>query len=181
MRKWSLEVDDASHTAAEVGLENGVYNVMLYDTMVCRRGMLRPGPFAKLLSQKFRKWVKDSDMLGEIKKYVLCFFPETGIQVDYSTGFHISPEAMPEEAKRWTKRKEAWPSKDLMAKVMTKGAVLVPKTFKDDDKNEKSRRWRINFDLNEILNDPTYSERLDPRRILIILKDMKNMISSKLP
>ena len=41
MQEFGLEVDQASRMAAEVGLRNGVYNVMIYDSSVCRRGILK--------------------------------------------------------------------------------------------------------------------------------------------
>ena len=181
MRRWGLEVSDSSRLAAEVGLLNGVYNVMVYDSSVCRRGILRQKEFRKVLQVKMQqmKGVSQEQKLEmeDMVEQALCFHPTTGIQVDYTAGFHISEDAVPEEAKRWTKRKGEWPSPALVRRVMRKGAHLVPKAFTEDtEKNEKSRRWRINFDLNEIIMDPDYSKTVDPRRVLIILKDIKNGI-----
>ena len=87
-------------------------------------------------------------------------------------------DAVPEEAKKWTTRSGEWPSGDLINKVMAKGAHLVPKTFTEEKKkkNDKSRRWRINFDLNVIITDKEYSPKVDANRVLIILKDIKNAI-----
>ena len=89
---------------------------------------------------------------------------------------------MPDEAKKWTSREGEWPSKDLINKVMTKGAHLVPKTFSEEKKktNEKSRKWRINFDLNVIITDEEYSPNVDANRALIILKDIKNAFAFQL-
>ena len=108
---------------------------------------------------------------------VLPFFPEQGIQVDYTTGFHVSEDVLPAEAMEWTRLGGEWPSRDLINKVMTKGALLVPKAnlsghFKDDN----STRWRIDFDLNMIITDKEYSPNVDATRVLIILKDIKNAI-----
>ena len=182
MQSWGLEMSESSRTAAEVGLLNGVYKVMVYDTMVCRRGVLRRRAFQKVLSQRVKQMVGLSQaqktMVEEMIALSVCFFPQTGIQVDYTSGFHISEDAIPEEAKAWTKRKKAWPSQSLVKKVMRRGAHLVPKAFTEEKSrnNNKARRWRINFDLNEIITDGEYSVSVDPRRVLIILKDIKNQI-----
>ena len=182
MQSWGLEMSESSRTAAEVGLLNGVYNVMVYDTMVCRRGVLRSRAAQKVWSQRVKQMVglsqAQKSMVEEMIELSVCFFPHTGIQVDYTSGFHISEEAIPEEAKGWTKRKKAWPSQALVKKVMRRGAHLVPKAFTEEKSknNNKARRWRINFDLNEIITDGEYSVSVDPRRVLIILKDIKNQI-----
>ena len=114
--------------------------------------------------------------LNKIMKTILVFFPQTGIQVDYTAGFHISEDAIPEEAKVWVKSEQPWPSKKLKGEVLQEGALLVPKTFKDSTKTEKSKRWRINFDLNMIINDHDYSLNIDVRRVLITLKNIRNII-----
>ena len=98
------------------------------------------------------------------------------IQIDYTAGLHISEESIPEEAKQWTESKEEWPSQSLKNAVLMEGALLVPKTFQDNTKAEKAKRWRINFDLNKIIDDPNYSLNVDRRRVLIILKDIKKHI-----
>ena len=174
MRKHGLDVSESSRMVSEVGLKNGVYNVMLYDTMVCRRGVLRRHAFKNLLEGE----IKNSDHYDELRKAVdliVPFFPATGVQVDYTAGFHISRDAIPDNATDWIKRDGAWPLKKLKEEVLDQGAVLVPKTFRDGDENERSIGWRINFDLNMILNDPDYSPDINTRRILIILKDLKNL------
>ena len=174
MRKHGLEVSESSRMVSEVGLKNGVYNVMLYDTMVCRRGILRRNAFKNLLEEK----IKNCDHDDELRKAVdllVTFFPATGVQVDYTAGFRISRDAVPDNATDWIKRDGDWPLMKLKEEVLDQGAVLVPKTFKASDENERSIGWRINFDLNMILNDPDYSPNIDTRRILIILKDLKNL------
>ena len=178
MQEMGLEVDQASRMAAEVGLKNGVYNVMIYDTMVCRRGILRKRAFENLLDKHINQAKVDSDEkeeLRNIKHFLLCFFPVQGIQIDYTAGFHVSSEAIPEEALQWMKRDGEWPCERLKEEVLEAGALLVPKTFKNDKKEEKAKRWRINFDLNLMIRDQSYSPNIDTRRTLIILKDMKNL------
>ena len=178
MQDMGLEVDQASRMASEVGLSNGVYNVMIYDTMVCRRGTLRRAAFEKLLEKYISETNASGDEkedLSKIKDLLLCFFPPTGIQIDYTAGFHISEDAVPKEATKWLERKGDWPSERLKKEVLAEGALLVPKTFKDGTKEEKSKRWRLNFDLNMLMRDQFYSRNIDTRRILIILKDIKNM------
>ena len=174
MREYGLEVDDSSRRVSEVGLKNGVYNVMIYDTMVCRRGVLRRFAFRNLLVDKIDKMKKKDDLIKAVD-LIVSFFPSTGVQVDYTAGFHISRDAIPTNALGWVYRAGCWPSEKLKQEVLEQGAVLVPKTFKDGDKNEKSVGWRINFDLVMILNDPDYSQNIDTSRILIILKDLKNI------
>ena len=49
MQAWGLEVSESSRVAADVGLSNGVYNVMIYDSAVCRRGILKRGRLQKVL------------------------------------------------------------------------------------------------------------------------------------
>ena len=49
MQAWGLEVTESSRMAADVGLSNGVYNVMIYDSAVCRRGILKKGRLEKVL------------------------------------------------------------------------------------------------------------------------------------
>ena len=179
MQAWGLEVTASSRMAADVGLSNGVYNVMIYDSAVCRRGILQRGRLEKVLKVMLdRKAVAEKAKLQEMIDQALCFFPETGIQVDYTAGFHVSEDAIPEEAKKWTRREGEWPSRGLINKVLTKGAHLVPKTFTEEKgkKNDKARRWRINFDLNVIITDGEYSPNVDANRVLIILKDIKNAI-----
>ena len=182
MQSWGLEMSESSRTAAEVGLLNGVYNVMVYDTMVCRRGLLRRRAFEMVLSQRLEQMVglsqEQKSMVEDMIELALCFFPQTGIQVDYTSGFHISEATVPEEAKGWTKRRKEWPSQALIDNVMRRGAHMVPKAFTEEKSknNNKARRWRINFDLNEIIADSEYSVGVDPRRVLIILKDIKNQI-----
>ena len=174
MRKQGLDVSESSRMVSEVGLKNGVYNVMLYDTMVCRRGVLRRHAFKNLLEGKIQN-SKHYDELRKAVELIVPFFPVTGVQVDYTAGFHISRDAIPENAAGWINRDGVWPSEKLKEEVLDQGAVLVPKTFKTGDENERSIGWRINFDLNMILNDPDYSPNIDTRRIIIILKDLKNM------
>ena len=179
MQAWGLEVSESSRVAADVGLSNGVYNVMIYDSAVCRRGILKRGRLQKVLKVMLDgKPYEERAKLQEMLDLALCFFPETGIQVDYTAGFHVSADAVPDEAKKWTKREGEWPSRSLIGKVMAKGAHLVPKTFTEEKKkkNDKSRRWRINFDLNVIITDKEYSPNVDANRVLIILKDIKNGI-----
>ena len=179
MQAWGLEVTASSRMAADVGLSNGVYNVMIYDSAVCRRGILQRGRLEKVLKVILdRKHHPEKAMLQEMIDLALCFFPETGIQVDYTAGFHVSEDAIPEEAKKWTRREGEWPSRGLINKVLAKGAHLVPKTFTEEKgkKNDKARRWRINFDLNVIITDEEYSPNVDANRVLIILKDIKNAI-----
>ena len=179
MQAWGLEVSESSRVAADVGLSNGVYNVMIYDSAVCRRGILKRGRLQKVLKVMLDgKPYEERAKLQEMLDLALCFFPETGIQVDYTAGFHVSEDAVPDEAKKWTKREGEWPSRSLIEKVMAKGAHLVPKTFTEEKKkkNDKSRRWRINFDLNVIITDKEYSANVDANRVLIILKDIKNGI-----
>ena len=179
MQSWGLEVSESSRMAADVGLSNGVYNVMIYDSAVCRRGILKKGRLEKVLKVMLgEKTQAEKVMFEAIMDLALCFFPETGIQVDYTAGFHVSEDAVPEEAKKWTIRSGEWPSGELINKVMAKGAHLVPKTFTEEKKkkNDKSRRWRINFDLNIIITDKEYSPNVNANRVLIILKDIKNGI-----
>ena len=180
MQAWGLEVTESSRMAADVGLSNGVYNVMIYDSAVCRRGILQRGRLEKVLKVMLdrKPYVTEKAKLQEIIDIALCFFPETGIQVDYTAGFHVSEDAIPEEAKKWTRREGEWPSRGLINKVLTKGAHLVQKTFTEEKKkkNDKARRWRINFDLNVIITDKEYSPNVDANRVLIILKDIKNAI-----
>ena len=179
MQSWGLEVSESSRMAADVGLSNGVYNVMIYDSAVCRRGILKKGRLEKVINVMLgEKTQAEKVMFEAIMDLALCFFPETGIQVDYTAGFHVSEDAVPEEAKKWTMRSGEWPSGELINKVMAKGAHLVPKTFTEEKrkKNDKSRRWRINFDLNIIITDKEYSPNVDENRVLIILKDIKNGI-----
>ena len=181
MQAWGLEVTESSRMAADVGLSNGVYNVMIYDSAVCRRGILQRGRLEKVLKVMLdRKPFAERAKLQGIMDLALSFFPETGIQVDYTAGVHVSADAVPDEAKKWTRREGGWPSRALINKVMAKGAHLVPKTFTEEKKkkNDKSRRWRINFDLNVIITDDEFSPNVDANRVLIILKDIKN---GKLP
>ena len=153
------EVDQSSRMAGEVGLKNGVYNVMIYDTMVCRRGMLRKPAFKRLVEKQIEQCGLEEDkvILTKNLEVILGFFPSTGIQVDYTAGFHIGEDAVPEEAKLWIKSGKEWPSSSLKDRVLADGALLVPKTFKEDAKTERSRRWRINFNLNMIIDDTDYS------------------------
>ena len=51
MQEIGISVDEASSRAAEVGLKNGVYNVMIYDSAVCRRGILSKSNFERLLDR----------------------------------------------------------------------------------------------------------------------------------
>lgn len=51
MKKMKITVDDSSRIASEVGLENGVYNVMIYDSMVCRRGIWKKESFKEYLEK----------------------------------------------------------------------------------------------------------------------------------
>ena len=178
MSEAGLEVDQSSRMAGEVGLKNGVYNVMIYDTMVCRRGMLRKPAFKRLVEKKIEQCGLEEDkvILTKNLEVILGFFPSTGIQVDYTAGFHIGEDAVPEEAKLWIKSGKEWPSSSLKDRVLADGALLVPKTFKEDAKTERSRRWRINFNLNMIIDDTDYSLTIDTRRVLKILKDIKNAI-----
>jgi hypothetical protein len=177
MQSWGLEMSQASRVAADTGLLNGVYHVRVYDSSVCRRGILKGARLRKVLEAKLKHMKTTSD-LEEMMDLGLCFHPETGIQVDYTAGFHISEEAVPEEAKSWALTKAKWPSADLRRRVLSKGAHLVPKAFTEEKghKNVKARRWRINFDLNEIICDKEYSKKIDARSVLIILKDIKNGI-----
>ena len=119
---------------------------------------------------------EDKVILTKNLEVILGFFPSTGIQVDYTAGFHIGEDAVPEEAKLWIKSEKEWPSLSLKDRVLADGALLVPKTFKEDAKTERSRRWRINFNLNMIIDDTDYSLTIDTRRVLTILKDIKNAI-----
>ena len=185
MKDMKIDVDDSSRTAAEVGLENGVYNVMMYDSMVCRRGIWRPGAFKEFLERELKRvpnsGLNDS-MINQFLDLFLCFYPPTGIQIDYTAGLIIMEEAIPREAKQWVGREGDWPSKELKENVMKRGAHLVPKSFKDETnkKDSYARRWRLNFDLNLIIFDPSYSKKIDVRRILIILKDLKNYLLTSL-
>ena len=183
MQEVGITVDEASRRAAEVGLKNGVYNVMTYDNAVCRRGILAKHDFAMLLNKHIENIVdeKDKETLRRIKETLLCLYPRSQnmraeIQIDYTAGFHISEQSIPDEAKQWTKSKEEWSSLSLKNAVLMEGALLVPKTFQDNTKTEKAKRWRINFDLNKIIDDPNYSMNVDRRRVLIILKDIKKHI-----
>ena len=184
MQEIGITVDEASRRAAQVGLKNGVYNVMTYDNAVCRRGILTKHDFAALLDKHIENIVdvKDKETLKHIKQTLLCLYPRSHInmrgeiQIDYTAGFHISKESIPNEAKQWTESKEEWPSQSLKTAVLTEGAMLVPKTFQDNTKAEKAKRWRMNFDLNKIIDDPNYSMNVDRRRVLIILKDIKKHI-----
>ena len=183
MQEVGITVDEASSRAAAVGLKNGVYNVMTYDNAVCRRGILGKYEVQRLLDRHIANVVdpNDVEILKHIKETLLCFYPRNAsmrgeIQIDYTAGFHISKEAIPEEAKQWTESKEEWPSQSLKDAVLMEGALLVPKTFQDNTKAEKAKRWRINFDLNKIIDDPNYSLNVDRRRVLIILKDIKKHI-----
>ena len=150
---------------------------MIYDNAVCRRGNLKKMAFRRLIEKHINQ-SKPSEMenMKQIMETILCFYPQEGIQVDYTAGFHVEAEAVPDEAKAWLKSDKMWPSQSLRRQVMREGALLVPKTFNDSTKTEKARRWRINFDLNLIIHDPSYSSKILVRRILIILKDIKKHI-----
>ena len=179
MKAMMIEVDDSSRTASEVGLENGVYNVMIYDSMVCRRGIWRPNAFKMFCEEKLKEHgiTKCGEkLIYQFLDRLLCFYPVTGVQIDYTAGLIIQEEAIPEKAKEWLTHEASWPTKDLKDKVMNRGAHLVPKVFKNaaNTKETRARQWRINFDINLIIFDSQYAENIDVRRILIILKDLKN-------
>ena len=126
MQEFGLEVDQASRMAAEVGFRNGVYNVMIYDSSVCRRGVLKKWAFQNLLEKYIEKAPVDClKDLTKIMKTILVFFPQTGLQVDYTAGFHISEEAIPEEAKVWIKSDQPWPSMKLKGEVLQEGALSM--------------------------------------------------------
>lgn len=75
-----------------------------------------------------------------------------------------------------------WPSQQLKEEVLRKGAHLVPKVFLNtsNQRESRARQWRLNFDLNLIIFDPSYSKNIDVRRVLIILKDIKNLFQTSL-
>ena len=136
MRMWGLEVSDASRMASEVGLQNGVYNVMMYDGMVCRRGHLRRAAFEKILENYIEKLGKEKETMSEMVAFAMCFLPMTGIQVDYTAGFHISEDAVPEDAKGWTKRKGSWPCLVVNYLLLNKPEKQVA---------DKLRKYLVNF------------------------------------
>ena len=147
----------------------------LFDSEVCMRGTLERGRLEKVMLEN--KPYAERATLQEMMDLVLPFFPKTGIQVDYTTGFHVSGDALPAEATEWTRRDGEWPSRDLINKVLAKGALLVPKTNLSGQFKEYVRtRWRMDFDLNMIITDKEYSPNVDANRVLIILKDIKNAI-----
>ena len=189
MKAMNINVDNTSRIASEVGLENGVYNTMIYDSMVCRRGIWRVEGFTKFIHKNLKVLREDKldyDMnkaLDSFLSVLLCFFPSTGIQVDYTAGLIIQEETIPDKAKEWVSRMDkSWPSQSLKDEVMKRGAHLVPKVFKNaaNQRESRARQWRINFDLNLILFDPNYSKNIDIRRVLIILKDIKNSFHTSL-
>ena len=87
MDSMGMEIDQSSRMAKEVGLENGVYNVMVYDSMVCRRGILRKDAFKNLIQKRINRCGTDHKAFAKyFLDYCLCFFPSTGVQVDYTAG-----------------------------------------------------------------------------------------------
>ena len=174
MKKMKVNVDDSSRIASEVGLENGVYNVMIYDSMVCRRGIWRKESFKHCLEENFKDFWKSkldsySNMVLEsFLSQFLCLYPPAGIQIDYTAGFIIHGKTIPKKAKEWVGRmKKDWPSQHLKKQVLKKGAHLVPKVFLNtsNQRESRARQWRLNFDLNLVIFDPSYSKHIDVRRV----------------
>ena len=105
---------------------------------------------------------------------LLYLLPDTTI--DFVPTITVPYECLPDELKEWEKRDGKWPPACVRSKIKENGGQLVAKMEKNlvtDGMDEHKISYRLSVNPGMILECGNYS--CDPKRVLIILKDIRNI------